>query len=199
MWDVRAAWRARVGDVSDVRLLKLGSSIAFAKQSATSPLSLSYPLPPNTLSRPPSQWYTTLPQFGANTSTLPTNHPPPAQVFIAGTNFLETRLVSRALQSFYGIGPQLRTSLMSRFHIHSTAKIGDLQSSQIDNLAAALGKLTIENDLRRQVVDNIRRLRDMGTYRGRRHAMGLPVRGQRTRTQVSVPILRGLLGLWVGG
>ncbi len=44
--------------------------------------------------------------------------------------------------------------------------------------------MTIETDLRRQVQDNIRRLRDMGSYRGRRHAMGLPVRGQRTRSQV---------------
>lgn len=46
--------------------------------------------------------------------------------------------------------------------------------------------MKIENDLRREVQENIRRLKDMGTYRGRRHAMGLPVRGQRTRTQVSV-------------
>ena len=44
--------------------------------------------------------------------------------------------------------------------------------------------MTIENDARRIVQDNIKRLRDMGTYRGRRHAMGLPVRGQRTRTQI---------------
>ena len=45
--------------------------------------------------------------------------------------------------------------------------------------------MKIENDLRRELVDNIKRLRDMGTYRGRRHAMGLPVRGQRTRTQTA--------------
>ena len=52
--------------------------------------------------------------------------------------------------------------------------------------------MTIENDLRRQVRDNIRRLRDMKSYRGLRHAFGLPVRGQRTRTQVS---LGGLIGV----
>jgi hypothetical protein len=49
-----------------------------------------------------------------------------------------------------------------------------------------LSSMTLENDLRRQLVDNIRRLRDMGAYRGRRHAMNLPVRGQRTRSQVSL-------------
>lgn len=48
--------------------------------------------------------------------------------------------------------------------------------------------MTIENDLRRQVRDNIRRLKDMGSYRGRRHAMGMPVRGQRTRTQVGIKL-----------
>lgn len=73
---------------------------------------------------------------------------------------------------------------MARFHIHKTAKVGTLRSAQILDLNAELTNMKIENDLRREVQDNIRRLRDLGTYRGRRHAMGLPVRGQRTRTQV---------------
>ena len=106
------------------------------------------------------------------------------KVFIFGVNFEPTRLVSRSLQSFYGIGPQVRTRLMAKFHIHKTAKVGSLGDKQINDLAAELSTMTLENDLKRQLVDNIRRLRDMGTYRGRRHAMGLPVRGQRTRTQV---------------
>lgn len=85
----------------------------------------------------------------------------------------------------YGIGPAIRKNLMAKFHIHETAKIGTLKDSQINGLAEELSTMTLENDLRRQLVDNIKRLRDMGTYRGRRHAMGLPVRGQNTRTQVS--------------
>ena len=105
-------------------------------------------------------------------------------MFIFGTNFDAGRLVSRSLTSFYGIGPQVCTRLMARFHIHKTAKIGALSDRQINDLAAELSTMTLENDLRRQLVDNIKRLRDMGTYRGRRHAMGLPVRGQKTRTQV---------------
>ena len=123
------------------------------------------------------------PQPAPPAQPTPTNHPNP-QVFIFGTNFDSTRLVSRALQHFYGIGPQLRTTLMARHSIHRMAKVGDMSSKQIDSLAAELGTMTIENDLRRQVVDNVKRLRDMGSYRGRRHAMGLPVRGQRTRTQI---------------
>lgn len=107
------------------------------------------------------------------------------QVFVFGVNFPEAQLVSRSLQSFYGIGPNVCTKLMAKFYIHKTAKIGALGDRQISDLAAELSTMTLENDLRRQLVENIKRLRDMGTYRGRRHAMGLPVRGQTTRTQVS--------------
>ncbi|KAI7210915.1 hypothetical protein KC365_g15144 [Hortaea werneckii] len=73
---------------------------------------------------------------------------------------------------------------MSKFHIHQTAKIGALGDRQINDLAAELSTMTLENDLRRQLHENIKRLRDMGTYRGRRHAMSLPVRGQNTRSQI---------------
>jgi len=74
---------------------------------------------------------------------------------------------------------------MARFHIQPWAKVGSLKSSTLLDLTAELSDMKIENDLRREIQDNIRRLKDMGSYRGRRHAMGLPVRGQRTRTQVS--------------
>ena len=74
---------------------------------------------------------------------------------------------------------------MARLSIHPTAKVGTLVNKQILDLTAELSGMTIENDLRRQLRDNLTRLRDMGTYRGRRHAMGLPVRGQRTRTQTA--------------
>lgn len=56
----------------------------------------------------------------------------------------------------------------------------------MNDIAGELSTMKIENDLRRTLQDNIKRLRDMGTYRGRRHAMGLPVRGQNTRSQVSL-------------
>jgi small subunit ribosomal protein S13 len=73
---------------------------------------------------------------------------------------------------------------MAKFHIHPWAKVGSLKNATVMELTAELSNMKIENDLRREVQENIRRLKDMGTYRGRRHAMGLPVRGQRTRSQV---------------
>ncbi|KAI9851706.1 MAG: hypothetical protein M1838_003044 [Thelocarpon superellum] len=106
-------------------------------------------------------------------------------VFILGVNFPEQRLVKASLESFYGVGPSLSQRLMARFHIHRTAHVGALANKQIQDLTAELSNMTIENDLRRKVRENIRRLRDMGSYRGKRHAMNLPVRGQRTRTQIS--------------
>jgi len=93
----------------------------------------------------------------------------------------------KSLETFYGIGPNVSQRIMARFHIHKTAQVGSLKNNQVLDLTAELSKMKIENDLRREVQDNIRRLKDMGTYRGRRHAMGLPVRGQRTRTQVRLP------------
>lgn len=108
------------------------------------------------------------------------------QVFINGFSFTEATLVKRSLQSFFGIGPSVSQRIMAKFHIHPWAKVGSLKNATVMDLTAELANMKIENDLRRQVQDDIRRLRDMGTYRGRRHAMGLPARGQRTRTQVRV-------------
>lgn len=123
--------------------------------------------------------------------------PNTSQVFIHGSNFEPAALVARSLRSFYGVGSLTCRNLMAKFHIHNTAKIGELGERQLNSLAAELGSMTLENDLRRQLVDNIKRLRDMGTYRGRRHAMGLPVRGQRTRTQVSaVSVAFREISLW---
>jgi small subunit ribosomal protein S13 len=90
----------------------------------------------------------------------------------------------RSLETFFGIGPKVSQALMAKHHIHPWAKVGTLKNSVVLDLTAEMSNMKIENDLRREVTDNIRRLKDIGTYRGRRHAMGLPVRGQRTRTQV---------------
>jgi len=74
--------------------------------------------------------------------------------------------------------------LLAQHHIHPFAKLGELPLPQLNSLVNSLSGLTIENDLRRKVRADIDRLREMGSYRGRRHAMSLPVRGQRTRTQI---------------
>ncbi|OAL49279.1 30S ribosomal protein S13 [Pyrenochaeta sp. DS3sAY3a] len=105
-------------------------------------------------------------------------------VFINGFSFTEATLVKRSLESFFGIGPKVSQRIMAKFSIHPFAKVGSLKNATVMDLTTELAGMKIENDLRRQVQEDIRRLRDMGTYRGRRHAMGLPVRGQRTRTQI---------------
>ncbi|KAL4873225.1 hypothetical protein BDV12DRAFT_160629 [Aspergillus spectabilis] len=109
-------------------------------------------------------------------------------VFILGVNFPERNLVQKSLQSFFGVGPQVSSRLLSRFHIHPTCKVGELANKQVLDLTAALSDMKIENDLRRQILDNIKRLKETGAVRGRRHALGLPVRGQRTRTQIKTAI-----------
>ena len=79
----------------------------------------------------------------------------------------------------------LLSRIMARHYIHPTATLGSLPDSTITALTETLSDLTIENDLRRKVVGDIARLRDMGSYRGKRHVANLPVRGQRTRSQIS--------------
>ncbi|KHN95401.1 30S ribosomal protein S13 [Metarhizium album ARSEF 1941] len=74
---------------------------------------------------------------------------------------------------------------MAKYSIHKLAKVGSLSPRTVTSLTAELSQMTIGTDARRIVQDNIKRLKDIGSYRGRRHAMGLPVRGQRTRTQTA--------------
>ncbi|KAK8041133.1 hypothetical protein PG994_014140 [Apiospora phragmitis] len=105
-------------------------------------------------------------------------------VFVLGNNFHPQKLVKRALESFYSLGPQTSARIMAKYTIHPLARLGSLPTKTIVSLTAELSTMTIDNDARRIVQDNIKRLRDMGSYRGRRHAMGLPVRGQNTRSQI---------------
>ncbi|KAJ5569839.1 37S ribosomal protein SWS2 [Penicillium hispanicum] len=93
-------------------------------------------------------------------------------------------LQQKSLQTFFGIGEHSSSRLLARFNIHPTCRVGELANKQVLDLTAVLSDMKIENDLRRDVLNDIKRLKETGTYRGRRHALGLPVRGQRTRTQV---------------
>ena len=92
--------------------------------------------------------------------------------------------MQRSLETFFGIGPNTRSRIMSRFHLHDTIRVGELTQNQVLDLTAHLDSLKLENHLRRQIQQDIQRLRETGTYRGRRHAMNLPVRGQNTRSQI---------------
>ncbi|KAK3986276.1 hypothetical protein QBC44DRAFT_297290 [Cladorrhinum sp. PSN332] len=104
-------------------------------------------------------------------------------VFIFGVNFHEQKLVQKALESFYALGRQSSSRILAKHCIHPRAKIGSLPPKTVTALTAELSTMTIESDAKNILNENIQRLRDIGTYRGRRHAMGLPARGQRTRNQ----------------
>ncbi|KAG5972759.1 hypothetical protein E4U58_006150 [Claviceps cyperi] len=106
-------------------------------------------------------------------------------VFIHGVNFNEAKLVKKALESFYALGPAMSARIMAKFSIYKLAKVGSLPPRTVTSLTAELSQMTLGNDAKKIVQDNIRRLRDCGAYRGRRHALGMPVRGQRTRTQTA--------------
>ncbi|KAF8543560.1 hypothetical protein BDD12DRAFT_819625 [Trichophaea hybrida] len=105
-------------------------------------------------------------------------------VFMLGINIPENRVLRTALQTFYGVGPNVSARLCAKLSIHKTAQVGSVPAAKINSLIDEMTKMTLENDLRRTMREDIKRLRDMGTYRGRRHAQGLPVRGQRTRSQI---------------
>ncbi len=101
---------------------------------------------------------------------------------IAGVNIPNHQNVNIALTSIYGIGRSSSINICQSVGIEINKKIRDLSDEQIDQLRDYISKLTIEGDLRREISMNIKRLMDLGCYRGLRHKRGLPVRGQRTRT-----------------
>jgi small subunit ribosomal protein S13 len=101
---------------------------------------------------------------------------------IAGINLPNTKHVWIALTSIYGVGRPRARLICDQSGVPSNTKVKDLTDAQVDKLRVEVAKFTVEGDLRRQVSMNIKRLMDLGTFRGMRHRRGLPVRGQRTRT-----------------
>ncbi len=101
---------------------------------------------------------------------------------IAGVNIPPQKHVVIGLTSIYGIGRSRAASLCDAAKVTQSKKVKDLTDGDLDNLRAEIGKIKVEGDLRREVSLNIKRLIELGTYRGVRHKRGLPVRGQRTRT-----------------
>ncbi len=101
---------------------------------------------------------------------------------IAGINVPDQKIAVIALQSIYGIGPTRAADILKAAGIEQLTKFKDLSEAEIDKIRAEVAKYTVEGDLRREVTLNIKRLMDLGTYRGLRHRRGLPVRGQRTKT-----------------
>jgi small subunit ribosomal protein S13 len=101
---------------------------------------------------------------------------------IAGVNIPDQKHAEIALTAIYGIGRPRARKICEAIGIPTSTKIKVLTEAQLEALRAEVGKFTTEGDLRREIAMDIKRLVDLGCYRGIRHRRGLPVRGQRTRT-----------------
>jgi len=101
---------------------------------------------------------------------------------IAGVNVPDKKHAVIALQSIYGIGATRSKKICEAAGISPSVQMRTLTEGEVDKLRAEVAKYVVEGDLRREVSMSIKRLVDMGSYRGQRHRRGLPIRGQRTRT-----------------
>jgi small subunit ribosomal protein S13 len=101
---------------------------------------------------------------------------------IAGVNIPNHKHTEIALTSIYGVGRATAKQICLAAGVLPTVKVKDLNDADVEKLRDEVAKLRVEGDLRREVTMNIKRLMDLGCYRGIRHRRGLPVRGQRTKT-----------------
>ncbi|MDO8424428.1 MAG: 30S ribosomal protein S13 [bacterium] len=102
---------------------------------------------------------------------------------IAGINIPENKQIGISLGYIYGIGPSLTKKILKEANVKFQVKAKDLASEEVSRLKEIIEKnYTVEGELRREVMMNIKRLKDISSWRGMRHSRGLPVRGQRTKT-----------------
>ncbi len=101
---------------------------------------------------------------------------------IAGVNLPKGKRIEIALTYVYGIGRPLSKTILNKLKINLDTKVEELLPEDEQKIRDALGKYMVEGDLKRQVSNNIKRLQEIGTYRGFRHRRHLPARGQRTKT-----------------
>ena len=101
---------------------------------------------------------------------------------IAGVNIPNHQHAEIALTAIFGIGRARARAICLAAKIGASSKVKDLSDSDMERLREEVAKFTVEGDLRREVSMSVKRLMDLGCYRGSRHRKGLPVRGQRTRT-----------------
>jgi small subunit ribosomal protein S13 len=101
---------------------------------------------------------------------------------IAGINVPDNKHAVISLTYIFGIGPTTARRICEAAGVKPNVRIQDLSEADLDAIRTEIGKISVEGDLRREVSMSIKRLMDLGTYRGMRHRRGLPVRGQRTRT-----------------
>jgi small subunit ribosomal protein S13 len=105
-----------------------------------------------------------------------------AAVRIAGINIPANKHIRIALRSVYGIGPTRALNICSEASIDPAAKVSALDEADLDKIRTEVAKYVVEGDLRREISMHIKRKVDMGSYEGVRHRRGLPLNGQRTKT-----------------
>ena len=101
---------------------------------------------------------------------------------IAGINIPTDKHIIIGLQSIFGIGQTRSKLICETLKLEPSTKVSELTEDQLESIRAVVSKYEVEGDLRREVSMNIKRLRDLGCYRGIRHRKSLPLRGQRTKT-----------------
>lgn len=100
---------------------------------------------------------------------------------IAGVDLQNNKRVDIALTYIYGVGRVNVKALLDEAKVDASIRVKDLTEDEVNKLAKVVEKMVVEGDLRRDIEQNIKRLEEIGTYRGLRHKRGLPTRGQRTR------------------
>jgi small subunit ribosomal protein S13 len=101
---------------------------------------------------------------------------------LLGVDLPRNKAMKIALRSIYGVGPKVALDVLTKVGIDLETSSNEITEEQVQAIRAALEEYTVEGDLRREIALNIKRLKDLGCYRGIRHRKGLPVRGQRTHT-----------------
>jgi small subunit ribosomal protein S13 len=102
---------------------------------------------------------------------------------IAGVDIPRDKRVEIGLRYIYGIGPTISHKILQQTRVNADTRVRDLTEEEVNRIREVIDKqYTVEGDLRREVNLNVKRLMEIGAYRGTRHRRGLPVRGQRTRT-----------------
>lgn len=101
---------------------------------------------------------------------------------VAGVNIPEQKRVDRALAYIYGIGPKNALDILEKAKIDPARRLKDLSEEEVIQITKVIDTIKTEGDLRAEVISNIKRLKEIGAYRGIRHARNLPSKGQRTRS-----------------
>jgi small subunit ribosomal protein S13 len=101
---------------------------------------------------------------------------------LLGVDLPRNKKMRIALRAIYGIGPKIAHDVLTAVGIDPERSSNEITEEEVQTIRTALDEYTVEGDLRREIALNIKRLKDLGCYRGIRHRKGLPVRGQRTHT-----------------